>query len=274
MNSFTNAAQIFEIINNLRPEMIKFIQSIIALIIIFSLYKIISNQIDRFGLRIELDYHSLNSIRLILRVISIMITGSILFTIFELPTDLFIGGSALIGAVVGFGSSQTINNIAAGFYVLISRPFKVKDYVKIGDVEGQVEEVSINYTKLYTPSFNLILIPNTQVMNNRILNCTHEDFIKYTFTVQIPQSELNNSEIISECISPAIDEYMNKHKDMQIRRPEYFFEQNSPSFRNFKIRIFIPKGEAKSLYTLQPELYILIINYWDKAKIERAQRKK
>ena len=111
-------------------------------------------------------------------------------------------------------------------------------------------------------------------MNNRILNCTHEDFIKYTFTVQIPQSELNNSEIISECISPAIDEYMNKHKDMQIRRPEYFFEQNSPSFRNFKIRIFIPNGEAKSLYILQPELYILIINYWDKAKIERAQRKK
>ena len=78
-----------------------------------------------------------------------------------------------------FGSSQTINNVAAGFYVLLSRPFRVKDYVRIGDVEGQVEEIGINYTKLYTPSFNLLLIPNTQVMSNRVLNCTHEGYIKY-----------------------------------------------------------------------------------------------
>ena len=59
-------------------------------------------------------------------------------------------------------SSQTINNIVAGFYVIASRHFRVGDYVKIGDVEGQVEEISINYTKLYTPSFNLLVVPNVQ----------------------------------------------------------------------------------------------------------------
>ena len=45
-------------------------------------------------------------------------------------------GVAVIGAgVIGFGSSQTINNVAAGLYVIISKPFRVKDYVKIGDAE-------------------------------------------------------------------------------------------------------------------------------------------
>ena len=36
--------------------------------------------------------------------------------------------------------------------MLMSQPFKVKDYVKIGDLEGRVEEISINYTSLYTPA--------------------------------------------------------------------------------------------------------------------------
>ena len=92
--------------------------------------------------------------------------------------------SALIGAFLGFWSSQTINNVVAGFYVLLTQPFKVKDYVRIGSLEGQVEEITLNYMKLYTPIFNLLKVPNTQVMNNRILNLTHEGFIKYTFLFQ------------------------------------------------------------------------------------------
>ncbi len=44
-----------------------------------------------------------------------------------------------------------------------------------------MEEITFNYMKLYTPTFNLLKVPNTQVMNNRILNLTYEGFIKYTF---------------------------------------------------------------------------------------------
>jgi len=197
----------------------------------------------------------------------IVVATTTLFTIFELPTTWFLGGSALIGAALGFGSSQTINNIAAGFYVITSRPFRVKDYVKIGDAEGQVEEISINYTKLYTPSFNLLIIPNIQVINSRILNCTHEGFIKYTFTLDLPHGMISsNEEIIKRCIEPAIEEFHKKYSNLQLRKPEYYFETSASIARTFKIRIFIPKGEAKTLYTLKPELSNLIINRWDMEK--------
>ena len=51
-----------------------------------------------------------------------------------------------------------------------------------------MEEITFNYMKLYTPTFNLLKVPNTQVMNNRILNLTYEGFIKYIFFVS-SQSE-------------------------------------------------------------------------------------
>ena len=99
-----------------------------------------------------------NLLRLVLRVIAIMLAIIIIFSIYELPTGWFLGSSALVGAVIGFGSSQTINNVAAGFYVIISKPFEVKDYVKIGDVEGQVEEraqqIQKHHSSEYYPKKN------------------------------------------------------------------------------------------------------------------------
>ncbi|MGQ9680130.1 MAG: mechanosensitive ion channel family protein [Candidatus Bathyarchaeia archaeon] len=198
-----------------------------------------------------------------MRILTILVLTTMLFTIYELPTTIFVGSSALIGAAVGFGSSQTINNIVAGFYVIVNRPFKIKDYVKIGDVEGQVEEISINYTKLYTPSFNLLLIPNVQVMNSRIINCTHEGFIKYTFTLSLPHTPVSNEELMRKCIEPAIEEFHMKHQEKQLRKPEAYFETSVTMGRSFKIRIFISKGEAKMLYLLQPELASMIMNRWD-----------
>ena len=258
-------------IRNLPPETLTHIQGVFALVIIMIVYKLFSRYIDRAGERLEIDSQGLNIIRLIVRVGSIILATSILFTIYQLPTDLFVGGSALIGSIVGFGSSQTINNLAAGFYVLISRPFRVKDYVKIGDVEGQVEEISINYTKLYTPSFNMMLIPNTQVMNNRVLNCTHEGSIKYVFSITVPHSELSNNNIEKDCLLPAIDEFLRRHSNAQLRRPEYYFEGSQAFGRSFKIRLFIPKGEAKTLYSYQPELSDIVIDHWDRIKAERSR---
>lgn len=260
-------------LRGLSPETIAIAEGVLTIVIVAIIYKLISRYLNRVGTRLELDEHGLNSIRLVLRVLTILVGTSILFTVYQLPTDLFVGGSALVGAIVGFGSSQTINNIAAGFYVILSRPFRVKDYVKIGDVEGQVEEISINYTKLYTPSFNLLLLPNTQVMSSRVVNCTHEGFIKYTFSMNIPHSDLSNDDIENLCIKPAIDDFVKLHSGMHLRPPEYFFEGNAPLLRGFKIRIFIPKGEAKLLYTYQPELYDMVVDRWDRLKAERAAKR-
>jgi hypothetical protein len=65
------------------------------------------------------------------------------------------------------------------------------------------------------------------------------------------------------CIEPAIEEFQRKHKDKQLRRPEYYFETSSNFGRSFKFRIFVPRGDARTLYILQPELSDMIINKWD-----------
>jgi len=256
---------ILDFIRQLNPEILRLLGGSIALVTIAIVYLLLSRLISRTGKRLELSVHVKNTFKLLLRLGTMIIAIYAVFAIFGIPTEIFLGSSALIGAVIGFGSSQTINNFVAGFYILITRPFKIKDYVKIGDVEGQVEEITINYTNLYTPSFNLLKVPNTQVMNSRVLNITHDGFIKYTVSIGFPH-DTSNSVLIEQCIQPAIEEFHTKYKEKQLRKPEAYFESSDRLGRSFLIRIFIPLGEARDLYVLKPELLDMIMKRWDMFK--------
>jgi small-conductance mechanosensitive channel len=237
----------------------------VALLVLYIIYNTLLRVLKNRGEELGLEPHVVNALKLLLRVAWLIVTSTSLLTIFDLPADLFVGTSALLGAALGFGSSQTINNVVAGFYVLLSQPFKVEDYVKIGDLEGQVEEISINYTNLYTPTFNMLKVPNIQVMNSRILNLTHEGYIKYTFTIGFSH-EFSESDIIQKVIEPAIKEFCTVYGKDDVRTPEAYLDSANRLEKVYLIRLFIPKGEAGELFRLQPRLNQLIMRNFDVLK--------
>ena len=241
------------------------VYSIAALTVIYVVYKNLIKLLNQRGDMLHLEPHIVNILKLVIRLVFLITASTTILTIFDLPTDMFIGGSALVGAAVGFGSSQTINNVVAGFYVLISQPFKVKDYVKIGTYEGQVEEISINYTSLYTPTFNLLKVPNTQVINSQILNLTHEDYIKYTFYIGFGH-DFNESQIMEQVVQPAIMDFEEHCGNGEIRCPEAYLETVGRLEKTYLVRLFIPKGEAKQLYVLQPVLLSMIMKHYEDMK--------
>lgn len=242
------------------------IQSLIFALVATALvllgYKLSSRYVMRLCKRLSLEAHVENALRLALRIVTTLVLLGVLSSIYQVPISIFLGGSALIGTVIGFGSSQTINNLVAGFYVMVTRPFTVKDYVRIGDVEGQVEEITFNYTKLYTPSMNLMSVPNVQVLNSRIVNCTHEGLIKYNVLLSLPH-DIHIERLVGKCLEPAIEDFYSKFQQDLIRKPEYFFDPPDFVRRTVRIRLFVPKGEAKKLYILQPELIRGIVTLWD-----------
>ena len=249
----------------LQQEGYKFGVAAVTLAVLYFGYNFIVNMLKNKGEELGLEPHIINAFKLIIRVALLLIGTTTMFSIFDLPADLFIGTSALLGTAIGFGSSQTINNVVAGFYVLLSQPFKVADYVKIGDLEGQVEEISINYTNLYTPTFNLLKVPNTQVMNSRILNLTHEGYIKYTFTIGFSH-EYRETDIMLNVIAPAIKDFCEICGKDGIRTPEAYLDTATRLEKVYLFRLFIPKGEASELYRLQPQLNQLIMRNFDTLK--------
>lgn len=99
-----------------------------------------------------------------------------------MPTEWLVGVSALTGPAIGFASTQTVGNFLAGLYITMSRPFMVEDYVRKGDIEGEVREISINYTEIYTPTYNITEMPNRKVLDSNILNYSGKrSIVEYSF---------------------------------------------------------------------------------------------
>ena len=100
-----------------------------------------------------------------------LIAFATLFQSSELATAL-IGVSALIGTAIGFASTHTLGNLLSGLYLIITKPFRVGDYIILPkeNTEGIVQELGINYTEILTIQGTNVLISNSKVMATRIVN--------------------------------------------------------------------------------------------------------
>ncbi len=233
--------------------------------------KMIRRTITRYSKRIKLEKHAENILKLVARIIVVAVGLIALMSIFGMPSEWFVGVSALTGAAIGFASTQTVGNFLAGLYIMISRPFTLCDYVKIGDVEGEVREITINYTKIYTPTYNITEIPNRKVLDSTILNYSDkQNIIDYSFEIGFPHMEkILNTELISNCIIPAIEKFYVKHKDVLPKKPEVSMFQMDRLGRKFMIRMFFPEGKIDTFYDIQPELLQNIVDNWDTYKMEK-----
>ncbi len=241
---------------------------LVIVVVTFVLDKLIRSAISQYGERINMEPHAINILRLVARLI-VVISGVVaLMSFFGFPTDLFLGVSALTGAAIGFASTQTVGNFLAGLYLMVSRPFMVSDYVKIGDVEGEVTEITINYTKIYTPTYNITAIPNRKVLDSVILNYSgRQDIIDYSFKMGFPHLEnRTNKQMIEDCIKPTIEKFYEKYKDVLPKKPEASMLNMDRLGREVMIRMFFPEGRINEFYDLQPELMRDIVHCWDKFK--------
>jgi len=80
---------------------------------------------------------------------------------------------AVIGAAglaVGLALQGSLSNFAAGVLLIIFRPFKKGDYVETAGTTGTVEEIQIFTTMLVTPDNKMIIVPNSKIIADNIVN--------------------------------------------------------------------------------------------------------
>jgi small-conductance mechanosensitive channel len=103
-------------------------------------------------------------------------------------TAAFKGLSVLIGLMITLGSTGLINQIISGLFVIYSKSVKTGDYVKIGDVEGEVLNVGSLATKLRTPRQEEITLPHSVLVGTATTNYSRlagEDGMVITVSVTI-----------------------------------------------------------------------------------------
>lgn len=94
-------------------------------------------------------------------------------------------GSA--GVAIGLAIQGSLSNFAGGVLILLLKPFKVDDYIIIGDGvnQGTVKEIQLFYTKLATGDNHVLIIPNGTLSNSTIVNVSMLEDRRLDITVGI-----------------------------------------------------------------------------------------
>ncbi len=82
----------------------------------------------------------------------------------------FKGVSVMLGVLFSLGSSSVISNIIAGYSMTYRRAFRRGDRIKVGDIIGEVVEPRVLVTTLRTPKNEIVIVPNTEILNNSVIN--------------------------------------------------------------------------------------------------------
>jgi small conductance mechanosensitive channel len=94
---------------------------------------------------------------------------------FGIDVTSFAAILAAAGFAVGMALQGTLGNFAAGIMLLIFRPFKIDDYVKLGECEGNVEEIGMFTTQINTLDNRRLIIPNGQIYGESMVHYTKNE---------------------------------------------------------------------------------------------------
>jgi len=102
-----------------------------------------------------------------------------------IQTTSFIAILGAAGLAIGLALQGSLANFAAGFLMIIFRPFKVGDFIEGAGVAGVVEEIQIFTTTLKTGDNKIIIIPNAKLAGDNITNYSAQDTRRVDMTVGV-----------------------------------------------------------------------------------------
>ncbi len=82
---------------------------------------------------------------------------------------------ASLGVCVGLAVNGALSNLAGGVLILLTRPFKVDDFIEAQGVSGVVSDIHITYTNVVTGDNKVVHVPNGALANGTIINYSEKD---------------------------------------------------------------------------------------------------
>ncbi|MCK5796236.1 MAG: mechanosensitive ion channel family protein [Deltaproteobacteria bacterium] len=116
-----------------------------------------------------------------------------------------LAGLGIGGLALAMASKSTLENMLGGITIAFDRPFKVGDFVRVGDLLGSVEEVGLRSTRVRTLDRTVVTVPNGQMADSKVENYAHRDRIRLVFKIGVQyDSSLDQVKLIVDNIKRTV----------------------------------------------------------------------
>ena len=175
--------------------------------------------------------------------------------------SLVVLGGAL-GVGVGFGLQNIVANFVAGVVILWEGPVKVGDLIEVGNTVGEVVRIGARGTWVRTFDNEVIIVPNSEFVNNRVTNWTAND---RTVRLSVPVGVSYDSDF--EKVRQLLEEIARLHADVLVTpAPAVHVAGLGDSAVNVVLRV--TAGNAERAATVKSDLLLEILRVFREQKIE------
>ncbi len=242
--------------------------SVLYLIVALSLLFYISALLKRLLVNKILARYSLDiGIRQAIGTITRYIIMAIGFVIIVQSTgiDLSVLGF-LIGALgigIGFGLQNITTNLISGIIILLERPVKVGDRIEVGNVTGNIINISARSTTVITNDNIAVIVPNSEFINHRVVNWSlHDRNVRFNFPVGVAYKE--DPEKVRSILLEVALRTKGVAKSPQ---PDVLFDEYGDSSLNFILRVWTSEY-SDSPRVLKSKLYYEIFREFNIRGVE------
>ncbi len=219
----------------------KFVGAILALLIGFYIIKVITNTLKKMMKKSKLDV-SLHSF--LATLVNILLKIGLVISVMgmvgiEMTSFIAILGAA--GLAIGMALSGTLQNFAGGVMILLFKPFKVGDFIEAQGYKGVVKEIQIFNTILVALDNRVIIIPNSPLSSNSMVNYSAEELRRIDFTFGIGYGD-----DIDKARSVLFK--VVKEDSRMLDNPDIFVKELADSSVNFAVRVWVKNDDYWPVY--------------------------
>ncbi len=162
-------------------------------IIVFLAGQLIANFFSRFIGKLlahtKLDKILVNFLQSLMRALILVIVLVAALDQLGVNTNSLIAMLGAAGIAIGLALQSSLQNFAAGFMLLIFRPFKAGDFVETAGTSGIIDSISIFSTRLYTADNKEVIIPNGAIYSSNIVNYSSRKTRRVDMTFSVSYSD-------------------------------------------------------------------------------------
>ena len=136
--------------------------------------KLVTGIVVRAGRRAKVDETLLGFLQNVVYLLLLIVVCIASLGCLGVDTTSLSAMIAAAGFAVGMALQRSLGNIASGVMLVVFKPFKVGDYVELGETSGTVVEIRMFNTILLKPDNVRVIVPNGNITDGAISNYSAE----------------------------------------------------------------------------------------------------
>lgn len=172
-------------------------------------------------------------------------------------------GAGFAGIVLGMAARQTLGAVIAGFVLMFSRPFEIGDWVKIGDKEGIVTDITIVNTRIQTFDGEYVVLPNDYVGSSDVVNRSRKGRLR--LHVEVGVDYATDAEHAMEVAKDAMGDVDDI---LTVPRPEVVLKEFGASSVVLDLRFWIDKPSSRRMWRAHTAVITAVKQAFDEAGVK------